>query len=284
MNRQKPNGNIEWATPYSPEYYEGWTANPIQGCQAGCAWNMQNGERAQCYAKTIAENLAQKAYPQGFAHLRFNDKELTAILKHKNPSGIFIDSMSDLLGLGVPDDWTERVIEVMKKKPEHIFFVLTKNPARLPDFDWPDNVWLGVSAPPTYMNKKLQMGQDLTTSKGRLNWYHSALAYLSAAKANISWTSIEPMSDDFSPVLQDFACCDLNWAIFGAASNGRITIQPDEAHFAKTLDLMTVVGCPVFYKGNIDRALAERHGGWREEWPYYEPAMKRMAEIHAAQA
>jgi hypothetical protein len=281
MNRQKPGGNIEWATPYGPAYYEGWTANPIQGCQAGCAWLMQNGERTQCYAKTIAENLAQKAYPQGFAHLRFNDKELSAILKHKTPSGIFIDSMSDLLGLGVPDEWTERVVEVMRLKKEHIFFILTKNPERLPDFDWPENCWVGVSAPPTYLNKKLQMGEDLTSSKGRLNWYAKALRYLADAKANIAWTSIEPMSDDFTPVLKDFTSI-LGWSVFGAASYMRLHIQPDEGHFSNTLNLFTNEGVPVFFKGNVDRQLAERCGGWREEWPFYEPAMKRIAEIDGA--
>jgi protein gp37 len=282
MNRQKPGGNIEWATPYGPAYYEGWTANPIQGCQAGCSWQMQNGARAQCYAKTLAEHgLAKAAYPQGFAHVRFNDKELSAILKHKNPSGIFIDSMSDLLGLGVPDEWTERVVEVMRLKREHIFFILTKNPERLPDFDWPANCFVGVSAPPTYLNKKLQMGQDLTTSRGRLNWYRKALEYLAKTNAAIKWTSIEPLSDDFSTAFQETGFV-FEWAVIGTASNGRMTIQPDESHFANVLTTLEDNGVPVFFKGNIDRNLAQRHGGWREDWPYYEPAMERIAEIDAA--
>lgn len=278
MNRQKPGGNIEWATPYGVEYYEGWTANPIQGCQAGCAWKMED-EQVECYAKTIAENVARGAYPNGFAHLNFNEKELDAILKHKAPSGIFIDSMSDLAGLNVPDEWTQRVLDVMRQKPEHIFFVLSKNPEHLPDFDWPANVWLGVSAPPTYMNKKLRMGYDLTSSPGRKEWYHKALSYLVETNAQIKWTSIEPLSDDFSTVLRYFP---LDWAVMGAGSKGRVHVQPNEIDFNRTLNQLTISGVPVFFKGNIDPELAERCGGWREEWPYYEPAFKRMAEIEGA--
>jgi protein gp37 len=242
---------------------------------------MPDGKRAQCYAKSVAEGLAQAAYPQGFNHLQFDDVELMKVYSLKEPSGIFADSMSDMLGLGVSPEWTERVIEVMRQNTQHIFFVLTKNYMRLGEFDWPDNVWLGVSAPPTYMHKELRHGHDLTSTKGRLDWYQGALIALAYTKANVKWSSIEPLSDDFSPVLKDF-CCDLDWAVIGAASNGRETIQPDESHFANVLALMDTHGVPAFFKGNIDRDLAQRHGGWREDWPYYEPAFERMGAIDEA--
>jgi protein gp37 len=283
MNKQKKykkgelvSRGIEWIEAYG--IYEPYTWNPIKGCQHACQWLMQNGERAQCYAKSVAEGLAQAAYPNGFSHLQFDDEELMRVFKLKEPSGIFCDSMSDLLGLGVPEEWTERVLEVIDLNRQHIFFALTKRVVGLPLFVWPENVWLGVSAPPTYMHKDVSLGHKLSTSEGRLGWYRHALMMLSEVKATVRWSSIEPLSDDFSLVLQEFGHC-LDWAVIGAASNGRQTIQPDEEHFANVLDVLDTLGVPVFFKGNIDRKLAERHGGWREDWPYYEPAFERLGAI-----
>lgn len=277
MNRQdKKNGSrgVEWTAAFG--VYQGWTANPIKGCQHACQW-LIDGQRVECYAKTLAEGLARQAYPQGFSHLRFDDAELERLLKHHTPSGIFVDSMADMLGIGVPRDWIERVIEVMRLKSEHIFFVLTKNPLRLREFSWPDNAWVGVSAPPTFAHRDIQRSYDLKSSTGRKLWYADALVDLSLVDVPVRWTSIEPLSDDFSPVLE--ACADsLEWAVIGAASNGRDTVQPQEAHFANVLHTLEDCGIPVFFKGNISPELADKYGGWREDWPYYGPGWERLAQ------
>ena len=51
------------------------------------------------------------------------------------------------------------------------------------------------------------------------------------------------------------------WAIIGAASNGRRLFQPEPAWTASLLDLLDTQGIPVFFKGNL--AWDE----WRAEFP-----------------
>ena len=57
--------------------------------------------------------------------------------------------MSDLFHERVPDDYIERVFDVMRRADHHIFQILTKRHDRLaelaPALHWPENVWMGVS-------------------------------------------------------------------------------------------------------------------------------------------
>lgn len=223
MNKQnKPNGGrgIEWTHTYGA--YEGYTANPIRGCKHDCQWRMPDGDIAVCYAKTVAERLAPKTYPNGFAHIQSIDMgELAAIERTKGRAGIFIDSMSDLVGAGVPEESIQAVIETMRKCPQHVFYVLTKNPPRLKHFDWPENAWIGVSAPPTFM-----FGKELTPDQ-QIRWYDHALECLGKVQVPVRWTSIEPLSFDVAPILERHFHA-FEWAVIGAATNGKQTFQPDE--------------------------------------------------------
>lgn len=259
MNRQdKVAGGrgIEWTQPYGRP---GYTWNPIKGCMHACEWRMPDGAIAECYAKTVAERVAQHAYPNGFAHLAFDERELQEPLKLKQPAGIFLDSMSDLVGAKVESAWIDAVIEVVRKTPQHIYFLLTKNPPRLKQFAWPENVWVGVSAPPTFM-----YGRQLTMQKQEI-WYASALKTLGEIDVPVRWTSIEPLAWDVSGIIGRYVD-NLEWAVVGAASNGRINHQPDRKNFERTFKALG--GLPLFLKGNIDRALAtEVCGKWCEEFP-----------------
>ncbi len=70
-------------------------------------------------------------------------------LTWKKSKTIFVNSMSDLFHVGVPDAYVQRVFDVMRRAHWHRFQVLTKREARLaaiaPAIDWPTNVWMGVS-------------------------------------------------------------------------------------------------------------------------------------------
>ena len=61
--------------------------------------------------------------------------------------------------------------------------------------------------------------------------------------------SIEPLAWDIAPVLA--AHRPLDWAVIGAASDGRIYHQPDPAHLENALAVLDKQGVPVFYKGNL---------------------------------
>jgi protein gp37 len=112
---------------------------------------MPDGKTAECYAKTVAEGVAQSAYPQGFEHHYYQPHKLSEPLRQQQPARIFIDSMSDLFGAWVPAEQVTQVLAVCREAHWHHFQVLTKNAPRLKQFDLPPNVWVGVSAPPSSM-------------------------------------------------------------------------------------------------------------------------------------
>lgn len=256
MNEQRPPNAIEWARVYGRR---GFTYNPIKGCMHGCEWKMPDGAIAECYAKTVAERVAQHAYPNGFAHLQFDEKELVQPLKMKEGAGIFVGSMADIVGAQVSAEWIERVIDVMRQTPQHIYFILSKNPPRLSQFKWPENAWVGVSAPPSFM-----FGKELDIEQQK-RWYQKAFNVLAEIDVPVRWTSVEPLSWDVSKLLEENFDA-FEWAVIGAASDGKRTHQPERTVFERAYKAMC--GRPVFFKGNIDRRLAFAVAGrWCEEFP-----------------
>lgn len=262
MNRQgspsNPSGGIEWTHIFGPR--TGYTANPVRGCTHQCKWRMPDGTIAICYAKGVAIKFPGKHYEHGFEVISWDPSELESIEREKEPCGIFIDSMSDLFGVGVKPEWINRVLETIRKCPQHVFFTLTKNGTFLPKFGpYPENMLVGISAPPTFMfDKELTPDQQATMLR---KW----LEALAACDAKKRWISIEPLSFDVSEIIKPFVDI-LDWIVIGAASRDYMTFQPRESDFAKALEVLR--GKPVFFKGNLDRGLAGRvAGGWREEFP-----------------
>src|SRR5882762_4433413 len=94
------NSKIEWTEA---------TWNPVRGCtkiSPGCK---------HCYAETFAERfrgVPGHPYEQGF-DLRLVSEKLSEPLNWSKPKMIFVNSMSDLFQIGVPDDYIRAVIEVM---------------------------------------------------------------------------------------------------------------------------------------------------------------------------
>lgn len=266
---------IEWT--HVPGY-AGYTCNPVTGCAHECRWEMPDGTIVICYAKYCAEcSPAKVHYPGGFQVIRFHPDRLDSIKRHREPCAIFLDSMSDLMGQGVEDAWIEQILNTMRACPRHIFQILTKNPTRLPKFAFPQNCWVGISAPPTWMfGKHLSLSQQQT-------WYDRGLAALSRVDVPVRWTSIEPLSWDVSEIISKYRD-HLNWAVIGAGTNGATAYQPEESVFHNTLQALKNV--PVFFKGNLDRKLANLVAGqWREEFPAvvmqtrrHQAAMTKLAQ------
>lgn len=268
MNEQRKPGGIEWTRLYGRK---GYTANPVKGCLHQCQWLMPDGMIAICYAKEVAEGVARGAYPNGFERLSFHPDELTNIERHKTPAGIFIDSMSDLFGAKVEREWILRVLGTIGKCPQHIFFSLTKNAVRLKEFELPENLWCGISSPPTYMFGKLLSHEQQHTL------FSTWIRCLANSSAVVKWISFEPLAIDVTDTLADYKG-SFQWAVIGAASNRGCYHQPDNVIFANTQAFLDKMGCATFYKGNLDHHLAESIGGrWREDFP---PAPK---QLHQAQ-
>lgn len=106
------------------------TWNPVRGCvkvSPGCK---------HCYAETFAERfrgVAGHAYEQGFDP-RLVPTALDWPLRNRGSLRIFVNSMSDLFGDWVPNEYVAAVYGVAAACPLHTFQVLTKRAERLPVF------------------------------------------------------------------------------------------------------------------------------------------------------
>lgn len=257
MNKQGPN-DIEWTHVFGPG--TGHTWNVSAGCHHGCAWTMPDGSTAECYAKTAAEEgPARTFYPQGFAHPYWHPRRLEEPLRHRKPAGIFLDSMSDLMGHWVSEEQVNQVLDICRRTPQHIYFLLTKNAPRLPRFSYPANVWVGVSAPPSVM-----LGHTLTHDQQHRYW-NRAMAALAQVNASVRWLSIEPLTHDVSLLFNEGT--PVNWAVLGAASKGGQWLQPDPHLLSSAIGALDDFEIPIYMKGNLRPSLKVAFDEWREQYP-----------------
>lgn len=280
MNLQKPtsSNHIEWTRRILADgtRLPGYTWNVIGGCLHACRWTMPDGKVAICYAEDIAENgVAKSNFPHGFAHHYFHPSRLNEPLKVKEPAGIFLDSMSDLFGAWVPEDEIRQVLDVCRRAHWHTFFSLTKNAPRLLQFDFPPNVWVGASLPPDFMfGKPLSFGQ-------KQHMLAKTLAVLAKVNATVRWISFEPLSWECAEIVEDGfnvqhstlnaqhstdATGCIQWAVIGAASDGRKYFPPRNGGLTRLLNVLDRHGVPVFYKGNL-RSSPIARANWREGFP-----------------
>lgn len=256
MNKQVKTKNglvtgrgIEWTD---------YTWNPVAGCHHGCSWKMPDGSIAECYAKTVAESVAQAAYPDGFANTYWHPERLAEPGRIKIPSRIFLDSMSDLMDIHVTDDQVNQVLETCEKAPWHQFQLLTKNAPRLKKFKFPKNIWVGASLPPSFM-----FGKELNHNQQE-EMLARTLMHLGTIKSygNKVWVSFEPLSWDCAHRVR-MSDTILDWAVIGAATNGRKTFQPEKFWVDNLLNALDYTKTAVFFKGNLEWPIDE----WREEFP-----------------
>ncbi len=243
MNKTK----IEWAL--NPDGTPGYTWNPITGCLNGCEY---------CYARKLAntrlrerylanDNLAptqDKTVPN--MHLasefvdpfypRFWEDRLNEPLRVLKPRGIFTCDMSDLFGIGVPEEWTNKVMEVIKtdnylnEDSPHRFYLLTKQPQNLIKFSpFPDNCWVGVSV----------------TNEPQ---YVGAYGYLKDVEAKVKFYSFEPLLERVrvSSIGLDRR---VQWVIIG--SQTRPYKPPKIEWVQEIVQACDKAGIPVFLKNNL---------------------------------
>jgi len=126
------------------------TWNPVTGCtkvSPGCK---------HCYAERLWARLSAPGMPyvgRKFTDIQCHTARLHAPTKWRNPSMIFVNSMSDLFHADVDDEFLLLVMETIKKTPHHQYQILTKRPEIAHEFfknnseTWGlKNIWIGVSA------------------------------------------------------------------------------------------------------------------------------------------
>jgi protein gp37 len=171
------------------------TWNPTVGCtkiSPGCK---------NCYALGMAERLKAMgidAYRSGFK-LRILEERLSEPLERRKPTIYFVNSMSDLFHEKIPDEYLDRVFDVIARTPQHQYQILTKRAERMARYfagrSAPSNAWLGVSVE----NRKHGVPR---------------IDFLRQVPASIRFLSCEPLLED----LGDIDLTDIHWVIVGGES------------------------------------------------------------------
>jgi protein gp37 len=207
----------------SPIEWTEATWNPVTGCDKvspGCA---------HCYAERMANRLqamGQRNYAGGF-ELTLQPQMLEAPLRWRRPRRIFVNSMSDLFHVQVPDAFIRHVFNVMVRAHWHEYQVLTKRSERLlelaPDMPWAPHIWMGVSV----------------ENRG----FVSRIDHLRATGARVKFLSLEPL---LGP-LPDLDLRGIDWVIVGGESGPKA--RPiDPAWVLDIRDQCRSAGVSFFFK------------------------------------
>ena len=276
--------NIEWVR--NPDGSQGYTWNPITGClnhinglcKGGgfpCyAYKLANGRLKQRYlANTNVYftehnlNIHARAKIDPF-YPRFWEERLyepvnkirrwgrqTQVVHTQEPKGIFVCDMGDLFGIGIPEEWTRKVLDRFQYCPRHRLYLLTKQPQNLIKFSpFPENAWVGVTC-------------------ADFNSIYYATPYIAQLKAKVKFVSFEPllesMAGDCLKIIVEVA----DWLIIGACTgtykdmlrlstrypeltimrleNGVYSLQPRIEWVREIVEAADKAGIKVFLKDNL---------------------------------
>lgn len=257
MNKTK----IEWVK--NPDGSQGMTWNPITGCLNGCEY---------CYARRLANTRLRERYLlnprvadiEGKLHdsqsplwdrvvtdpfyPRFWEDRMPFERSYpkdgfgKAAKGIFVCDMSDLFGIGIPIEWTERVLHAIRYFSENRFYLLTKQPQNLIKFSpFPDNCWVGV------------------TATNQIMW-NEALRYLTDVKATVKYMSIEPYLERIVPEYTLMLKSGIKQVIIGAKT--KPTVYPKIEWVQEIALAATKAHIPLFLKDNLRPLLPNRMPFW----------------------
>ena len=144
--------------------------------------------------------MKQKKYVNGFT-LTLHYDVLYEPLLWKKPHSIFVCSMSDLFHKEVPFEFIDKVMDIIKKTPQHRYQLLTKRSERMNEYfsshEIPNNAWLGVTV-------------ENQISKVRID-------VLKKLVAPIRFLSCEPLLEDLGQLNLD----NIDWVIVGGESGAK---------------------------------------------------------------
>ena len=235
---------IEWCN---------FSVNPVKGlCPMNCK---DNQGKPYCYARRLYKRF------KWYEGIEWDESCLHALRKIKSPSRIFVGSTMELFGEWVHKWALESIFSYCRNYPQHTFIFLTKQPQNLPRA-WPDNCWVGVSAP-------------------NFEQFAIGLTHLHDVKPIVKFFSFEPLLHEIAPEKKyagynsDLMALDLkhtgiNWVIIGQQTPVNKRTEPKIAWIQEILVASHNAGnIPVFIKDNLRPLLERECPGWaiRQEFP-----------------
>ena len=297
--------SIEWVL--NPDGSQGYTWNPITGCLNGCEYcyarKLANGRLKQRYLANTNTAYMSKFPDIGYSKLinpfypRFWEDRLNAMaINHRSNAsqkarGYFVCDMGDLFGIGVPEEWTRRVLSSIGDCYHyHRFYLLTKQPQNLIKFSpFPENCWVGVTATDSLMLVE-------------------ALARLEGIKASVKYVSLEPLLAQINDPTRFFKslsdCLSIvDWLIIGACTGTykemtnlarnnssflsempwgkKWTAQPNPDWVREIVEAADKAGVKVFLKDNLKPLFEQTYGQDIHSY-YYHNGLRQEMPIEVA--
>lgn len=239
-----------------------FTWNLWTGCSkvsAGCT---------KCYAERLSlqNGWSKKPWTAANAHenIIYHPDREDKPRQWKQPSMVFVNSMSDAFHERVPERWIERLFEIIKRYPQHTFQILTKRPERAAEWrDWPANVWMGTSI-----------------EDAKNTWRLDALRSCGAA---VKFISFEPLLGSVGQV----NLAGFQWAIVGGESGP--DFRPMDHAWARSIrNQCADQGVAFFFKQSSGKnpgaqPYLEEEDSSVTEWKQYPGEAARKPEPKAVQ-
>jgi len=208
-------GNIEWAR---------WSWNPVTGCKHDCPY---------CYARDIADRFYEQKFEPSFWPDRLAMPRFTKLPAAASNDiawrNVFSNSMSDLYGRWVPNEWIEATLSVMRAAPQWNFLMLTKFPKKAAEFTYAPNCWIGASVD---MQARVKATEDA----------------FERIECGVRWLSLEPLIEPVKFTRPEL----FNWVVIGGASKSTQTPEwtPPAAWIVRVASQFLEHGIPVYLKTN----------------------------------
>lgn len=179
-------------------------------------------------------------YPYGFDPTYYRYR-LEEPMHRKKASTIFVANAADIFGEWVPNYIIHCILDVIKHCPQHTFILLTKNYGRLFEFEFPDNVWVGMS---------WEWGDRLWCSMERIK---AKTKFISFEPLHSGWEYDKDGEDGYLryPAYSSFLI-GTDWVIIGSETGPRTEQMRPKREWVMTLvKLAQDQGIPVWMKNNL---------------------------------
>lgn len=230
------NSPIEWTDA---------TWNPTVGCKrvsAGCdhCYAFQLHDQRHIAWKRGRFPDAPAQYHKPFSQVQLMPDRLDLPRRWRKPRMVFVNSMSDLFHVDVPDEFVDAVWRTMAQTPQHTYQILTKRPERMRAWVRERTGWRGGNVLPNVW---------LGTSVEHQAAADERIPLLMDVPAAVRFLSCEPLLGpvDLRPYLMVDGMRMLDWVIVGGESGPHYRAM--NLDWARSLrDQCNAAGVPFFYK------------------------------------
>ena len=187
-----------------------------------------------CYAHRQAKRKMRDCPECQIFRPHFHPEQLEKLKHWKKSRRIFVQSMGDMFGPWVPQEWIQSIFKACYKAPQHHYLFLTKQPKGIgPQLD--------VFPAPLHELQNWRFGVTITEQKDKRRMFHLPALFH-------DFISCEPL---LGPI--DFDECLPDWLIIGAMTGpGAAKHQPKREWIDSLVEQARAANIPIFMKQSLE--------------------------------